>query len=96
VFGLFPEFRPYVTAERLRPFVARLRTFQKADAVRVVAEVPPEWDVRDELRDRIAEFLHQRSQIVAERIARFADELEATQAFRARALRWFVGAAAKS
>ena len=61
LYGLFPEFRPYVTQSRVRATLQRLSEFSRPVADAIIAEVPNEWEVSPQARSALAEFLCQRA-----------------------------------
>jgi hypothetical protein len=73
-FGLFPEFVPYVTRERVRPFLARLLEFQSKDMSAVLSKVPEEWALTNELRELLSDFCLQRATFVGQEAERWLAE----------------------
>jgi hypothetical protein len=66
VYGLFPEFVPYVTHEKVRPYLERLAAFRKLDMLETLAAVPAEWIERPELREALTEFCVERAAFLRE------------------------------
>jgi hypothetical protein len=56
VFGLFPEFVPYVTPELLRPYVDRLGEFRSTDIAKILHGVPSVWFESQEHSSGLVEF----------------------------------------
>lgn len=58
IYGLFPEFRPYVMAgEHLVDAMKRLAAASRAELEPLVADLPPKWEVSAEGRASLLEFL---------------------------------------
>lgn len=65
IYGLFPEFRPYLTPNRVADAIEQMLAIP-ADSVRdVVNSVPPQWGVTAQERDRLAEMIIGRAPLVA-------------------------------
>ncbi len=64
LFGLFPEFAPFITPSRVDEFSTRLRTFSLDVARSILMKVPPPW-LRSEHREEFAAFLAERAMFVA-------------------------------
>lgn len=69
VFGLFPEFRSFVTVEYVQLAVQALQTFTIDIAQRITAEIPREWKVSSAVRLAMDQFIVQRAAFVAETIS---------------------------
>ncbi|MBX3230472.1 MAG: hypothetical protein KIT84_02935 [Labilithrix sp.] len=65
IFGLFPEFKRWMTTEGVKALAAKLETFTRNDASEILSTVPREWSMTDELRGRCAGFLYERAGFVA-------------------------------
>lgn len=61
LFGLFPEFQPYVHQELVESVLQRLAGFSEATAQEIIQTVPVEWDVDPQARAAWAEFLCRRA-----------------------------------
>ncbi len=68
LFGLFPEFGPYVKEADLRHHAARLAEFGQEDARRIVGSVPPAWDFSEEAMEFTRDFLTDRAHFLAEHL----------------------------
>jgi len=68
VFGLFPEFRPYTTVDRVQHFLRRLAQFRREDAHAVVGSVPQAWHLSAEVRERVTDFLVGRAAYLTEHL----------------------------
>lgn len=66
LYGLFPEFRPYVTQARVKATLQRLAEFSRPDADAIISEVPNEWEVSPQAREALAEFLCQRARYLVD------------------------------
>lgn len=65
IFGLFPEFQPFVTQEAIRTAIARLDQVRKSDVAEVVESIPPQWEVSPAARNALIELICQRAPFVA-------------------------------
>ena len=63
IYGLYPEFEPYVTVQRAAPFLDRLRQASELaqHLVEVMARIPSEWQVDARTRSGVREFLSARA-----------------------------------
>jgi len=68
IYGHFPEFQPFVTHEAVRQFCARLGSLTKAVAGSFVAGAPRAWDIRDDVRAALVDFLADRAAFLAPRL----------------------------
>lgn len=68
VYGLFPEFRPYVTRPVVRQAAERLREATPESIRQVVDMIPAPWEVGTEVRSSLVEFLHRRAVWLADRV----------------------------
>jgi hypothetical protein len=68
IYGHFPEFRPFMTHEAVRGFCARLGGMTKAVAEGFVAGAPRAWDIRDDVRAALVDFLADRAAFLAPRL----------------------------
>jgi hypothetical protein len=68
VYGLFPEFEPYVTDQRVAPFLDRLRQGKDLELhlVEVMARIPSEWQVDARTRLAVHKFLSARAAYLAD------------------------------
>lgn len=65
VYGLFPEFVPFVDPAAIAETAARLRTIDTAVAREIVASIPPEWGPTTQLRNRWADVICRRAEHVS-------------------------------
>lgn len=68
IYGHFPEFQPFLTHAAVRQFCARLGTLTKAVAGAFMAGAPRAWDIRDDVRAALADFLADRAAFLAPRL----------------------------
>jgi hypothetical protein len=61
LYGHFPEFSQHVTHSAVRGFAARLGEMDRPVASRFMAGVPRAWDIREDTRTALAEFLCDRA-----------------------------------
>lgn len=68
IYGLFPEFRPFLRPHwlALEQAVARLRTIERSWVDRLVAGIPPEWEVAPAGRGALAILVYARAHYLAE------------------------------
>lgn len=57
VYGLFPEFRPFLDDGVALNAVARLQEISGEELTRIAQSIPPEWDVSQDAREALASFL---------------------------------------
>lgn len=67
-FGLFPAFRPMIDEVQLIWCRAALREVKREDVERIVAMIPPEWEVDGASRESLVRQIHERAGFVADRI----------------------------
>jgi len=60
LFGLFPEFAPYLCKKAMADFLERMSAIDTATIREICRSVPHEWQVEDSILDRLADFLIQR------------------------------------
>lgn len=68
IYGHFPEFRPFLTHGAVRRFSARLGELTKPVAESFVAGTPRAWDIRDDVRAALVDFLCDRAAFLAPRL----------------------------
>jgi hypothetical protein len=68
VYGRFPEFTQYLDREQVRRYSARLSSFSRSEAERIIALVPFAWDVNRESRSAWAKLITDRAQFLADHI----------------------------
>lgn len=69
VYGLFPQFIPYMNPLIAAAAAAKLKTLEKADVVSIIQEVPAQWEVDQRARDVWAELIFQRARHLAGTLA---------------------------
>lgn len=69
VYGCFPEFMHYVNRARIDMVVERLLKLDVKQAEGVVARVPLEWQVSDDVRKAWSSFIADRAAFVAANVA---------------------------
>jgi hypothetical protein len=75
IYGHFNEFRSLVTQSAVRRFSHRLLELTRPVAERFMAEAPHAWDIRDEVRGALVDFLCDRAAFLGPRIrAMLVDE----------------------
>lgn len=65
IFGAFLEFLPAVTSDVVARFAGRLGEFERADAERIIREVPDAWELSTETRAAVVDFLVDRARFLA-------------------------------
>ena len=68
VYGLFPEFRPFINRPSVQSAIHQLGQMNQEIARQVVQAVPGEWLDRQEIRDKLAEFIKSRSEFLCQYI----------------------------
>jgi hypothetical protein len=66
LYGLFPEFQPYMTQTLVEVAIERLGEFSRDDADAIIADVPKEWELSLQARQALAEFLCQRGRFLVD------------------------------
>jgi hypothetical protein len=66
VFGLFPEFRKYLDRTQVRQAVSDLPRVDRAEVVRIMQDIPKEWEVGVEALEALADLVVQRAAYVAD------------------------------
>lgn len=68
VYGMFPAFEPYVSEERLRPFLARLRDAAslRQHLAESVGRIPSQWQVDSRTSTAVTQFLSARASYLAD------------------------------
>jgi hypothetical protein len=61
IYGLFPEFGPWLDGPVLRQVVERLGSFRREDAEAATQDIPGEWDVNAAVREALVGFLASRA-----------------------------------
>jgi hypothetical protein len=68
LFGLFPEFRKFLTKEYVEAAVADLRKIDRQTVEQMISPVPTEWDIHRDVKDALADLILGRAQYVASTI----------------------------
>jgi hypothetical protein len=68
IFGLFPEFRPFLDREVVRRTAERLGALTRETVEQMVQGIPPEWDVKQSARKALADLILARASYVADSI----------------------------
>lgn len=68
VYGLFDEFRPYLNKGAFETAMQRLEMAKGAMLLELVPELPAEWDIANELRQVIFDFLVRRAEFLVEHL----------------------------
>ena len=61
IYGLFPEFLPWLDCQIVAQAVEKLRSFTKHDAQVMTQTIPGEWDVDSTTREALVQFLTSRA-----------------------------------
>lgn len=68
VFGLFPEFRPFLDRDELVHAVQALQAIERNLVHDMMQSIPTEWDVRTDIRESWTDLIVRRAAFVAETI----------------------------
>ncbi len=68
VYGLFPEFRPFLERDVVQAAADTLRGIPRNEVEHIIQSIPPEWQVNKRARAALADFLISRASYVAEGI----------------------------
>lgn len=74
VYGLFPEFRDRLFGSTIDLCVERLREMNKATAKAMIATIPKEWDVSEEVCEAWSELILRRADFVADNVKDWIDD----------------------
>lgn len=66
IYGLFPEFRPFVTEAAVQSVIAELRQIDRAMVQAIVASVPQEWGITNAQRTAWVDLIVRRAALVAD------------------------------
>jgi hypothetical protein len=69
VYGLFPEFHPFMSLITLRGALSHLASVTSDVVVPIIAEVPMEWQVDNATRGALQEMILSRAQFLSEYLA---------------------------
>ena len=75
VYGLFPEFRPFLDKEVVRRAVADLRQLDREAVEAMVSSIPPAWDVSKKGREALVNFVVTRSAFLVADVTRGSESL---------------------
>ena len=65
LYGNFPEFRGWLTGAATDIYLDRLRSFNQQIADQIVAGIPRDWLIGDEIQNSLKEFLTRRAVFVS-------------------------------
>ncbi|MDR1924267.1 MAG: hypothetical protein LBQ66_07830 [Planctomycetaceae bacterium] len=65
VFGLFPEFKTFITKKTARKVQEQMSQIQKHQIRNIVDQIPEEWDFNSTKRDALCSFIVQRAEYVS-------------------------------
>ena len=68
VYGLFPEFVPFIQVPELHAAVSRLRELDDATLANIIEKIPQAWEVSVQGKRALREFILQRAQYIAETV----------------------------
>ncbi|MEQ8790699.1 MAG: hypothetical protein RIC55_30660 [Pirellulaceae bacterium] len=68
VYGLFPEFNKFLNRLVVQQCVEQLGRIEETTVRRIVAEIPPQWQVNDRALDALVHFVLQRAAFLADTI----------------------------
>lgn len=68
IYGLFPEFAPYIDSDVFKGCLGRLDQVTSAEVAEIVEAIPTDWEVSREIRDAIRRFLTERAQFLIEHL----------------------------
>ena len=75
VYGLFPEFEPYLSAANRRRYLDRLNQLTRSEVQLWTADLPDAWEVDKPTRTALEEFLLQRAGFLVSRFEECLAEL---------------------
>jgi hypothetical protein len=68
VYGLFPEFQPWLDDRIVGQAVEKLRSFTNQDAQAMTQDIPTEWEMNVAIREALGQFLVARAAFLASSI----------------------------
>jgi len=68
LYGMFPNFARFFSRQAYEDCLSKLARVTKADMAEIVNRIPPDWDVPEEVRNRIADFLVARAHYLVEQL----------------------------
>jgi hypothetical protein len=68
IFGLFPEFRPFLKRDAVLGTANKMRTIDRTTVIKMVDFIPKDWDVSKGASDALIELILERAIFVAETI----------------------------
>jgi hypothetical protein len=74
LYGLFPEFRSYVTREDVRPYVDRLNDFNGQAFDEAARGVPAAWGLRSETREALRTFCVDRAKFLVRGVEKILED----------------------
>lgn len=75
IYGLFPQFQPYIQAAEAGRFARRLAEFPKSVVEDAVVRIPDDWEVGPELRAYLCQHVEARAAVVSDNIVRRLSEV---------------------
>ena len=75
IYGLFPEFQPFITSSDLRRYLVRFEELTLAAVQGWMADLPGAWEVNEGTRVALAEFLFRRARFLSERFEECLGEM---------------------
>jgi hypothetical protein len=68
IYGLFPEFTPWLDCRIVAQSVEKLRSFKQEDAHVITQSIPREWDMDNKTRKALDQFLTSRAAFLSSSI----------------------------
>lgn len=75
-YGLFPEFSKFRDLERFKKTTQKISTLENEEIHSVIDSVPPEWEVNDEIRAALLNYLTQRAEFLLETLPKRGPDLD--------------------
>lgn len=80
IYGLFAEFRPYLSWRALGDSITRLQHADNKNVEPMVRAIPDDWDVSHEVRQAVVEFLARRARFLAVKLrSSLGPQIESSQ-----------------
>lgn len=73
IYGLFDDFKPFVSRDRVEPFATRLQSISKKDVDPILDDVPDQWQMSAPIREALRELILQRAIFVGQNIENWLD-----------------------
>ncbi len=68
IYGLFPEFRPFLDGTAFQRGLMQLKSANRAEFEHIVNDIPVDWDIADAVRSAIVDFLMLRAGFLVEHL----------------------------